>query len=42
VGIKTPKGSDLSGMLVTDKDHQIDIADVDVMATCYLVPAMWN
>jgi uncharacterized protein YfaS (alpha-2-macroglobulin family) len=30
VGIKTPTGSDLSGMLVTDKDHQIDIADVDV------------
>ena len=29
VGIKTPKGSDLSGMLVTDKDHEIDIADVD-------------
>ncbi|MFD0794179.1 alpha-2-macroglobulin [Mucilaginibacter litoreus] len=30
VGIKTPKGSDLSGMLVTDKNHEIDIADVDV------------
>ena len=30
VGIKTPAGSELSGMLVTDKDHQIDIADVDV------------
>ncbi|ASU34799.1 alpha-2-macroglobulin family protein [Mucilaginibacter xinganensis] len=30
VGIKTEKGSDLSGMLVTDKDHDIDIADVDV------------
>jgi uncharacterized protein YfaS (alpha-2-macroglobulin family) len=29
VGIKTPKGSDLSGMLVTDKNHEIDIADVD-------------
>lgn len=29
VGIKTPKGSDLSGMLVTDKDHPIDIAGVD-------------
>lgn len=29
VGIKTPKGSDLSGMLVTDKDHEIEIADVD-------------
>ncbi|MBK0378789.1 alpha-2-macroglobulin family protein [Mucilaginibacter segetis] len=30
VGIKTPQGSDLSGMLVTDKDHEIDIADVDI------------
>ncbi|MDB5091428.1 MAG: hypothetical protein JWR09_5422 [Mucilaginibacter sp.] len=30
VGIKTEKGSELSGMLVTDKDHDIDIADVDV------------
>lgn len=30
VGIKTEKGSDLSGMLVTDKDHNIEIADVDV------------
>ncbi|MCO5947951.1 alpha-2-macroglobulin family protein [Mucilaginibacter flavidus] len=30
VGIKTEKGSDLSGMLVTGKDHDIDIADVDV------------
>lgn len=30
VGIKTPKGSDLSGMLVTDKNHVIQIADVDV------------
>ena len=29
VGIKTPKGSELSGMLVTDKDHDIDIAAVD-------------
>jgi len=29
VGIKTPKGSDLSGMLYTDKDNEIDIADVD-------------
>ncbi|TSD66542.1 hypothetical protein FFF34_003810 [Inquilinus sp. KBS0705] len=29
VGIKTPKGSDLSGMLVTDKTHVIEIADVD-------------
>jgi alpha-2-macroglobulin len=33
VGIRTPKGSDLSGMLVTDKDHEIDIADVDVKGT---------
>jgi alpha-2-macroglobulin len=30
VGIKMPKGSDLSGMLVTDKDHNVEIADVDV------------
>ncbi|MDB5133860.1 MAG: hypothetical protein JWP37_463 [Mucilaginibacter sp.] len=30
VGIKTPEGSDLSGMLVTGKDHNIDIADVDI------------
>ena len=29
VGIKTPKGSDLSGMLYTGKDNQVDIADVD-------------
>ncbi|WP_368045653.1 alpha-2-macroglobulin [Mucilaginibacter sp. BT774] len=29
VGIKTPKGSDLSGMLFTGRDNQIDIADVD-------------
>jgi alpha-2-macroglobulin len=29
VGIKTPQGSDLSGMLYTGKDNQIDIADVD-------------
>ena len=29
VGIKTPKGSNLSGMLVTDKNHEIDIAAVD-------------
>ncbi len=28
VGIKTPAGSELSGMLVTDKEHTIDIADV--------------
>jgi uncharacterized protein YfaS (alpha-2-macroglobulin family) len=29
VGLKTPKGSEISGMLVTDKDQVIDIADVD-------------
>lgn len=29
VGIKLPKGSDLSGMLETGKDHDIDIVDVD-------------
>ncbi|RFZ84487.1 hypothetical protein DYU05_02390 [Mucilaginibacter terrenus] len=29
VGIKTPEGAALSGMLVTDKDHNIQIADVD-------------
>jgi uncharacterized protein YfaS (alpha-2-macroglobulin family) len=29
VGLRTPKGSDLSGMLYTDKDNLIDIADVD-------------
>jgi uncharacterized protein YfaS (alpha-2-macroglobulin family) len=29
VGIKTPAGSDLSGMLVTGKNHVIEIADVD-------------
>jgi uncharacterized protein YfaS (alpha-2-macroglobulin family) len=29
VGLKAPKGSDMSGMLVTDKDHVIDIVDVD-------------
>jgi len=29
VGIKTPKGSELSGMLVTDKNHDIDVAVVD-------------
>ncbi|TWR31036.1 hypothetical protein FPZ43_00695 [Mucilaginibacter pallidiroseus] len=30
VGIKAPEGSSLSGMLVTDKNHVFDIADVDV------------
>ena len=29
VGIKTPKGNDWSDMLITDKDNEIDIADVD-------------
>ncbi|MEO6852026.1 MAG: MG2 domain-containing protein, partial [Mucilaginibacter sp.] len=29
VGIKTPEGSDLSGMLYTGRDNMIDIADVD-------------
>ena len=29
VGIKTPKGSDLSGMLFTDRNNEVDIADVD-------------
>ncbi|RCH55838.1 hypothetical protein DJ568_03525 [Mucilaginibacter hurinus] len=29
VGVKLPKGSDLSGMLVTGKDHVVDIAAVD-------------
>lgn len=33
VGIKTPKGSNLSGMLVTDKTHEIEIADVDTKGT---------
>jgi len=35
VGIKTPKGSDLSGMLFTDKDNEIDIADVDVKGNAF-------
>ncbi len=29
VGIKTPKGSDISGMIYTGRDNMIDIADVD-------------
>ncbi|MEO7212492.1 MG2 domain-containing protein [Mucilaginibacter sp.] len=29
VGLKTPKGSELSGMLVTDKNHDIEIVAVD-------------
>ena len=29
VGIKTPKGSELSGMLFTNRDNEIDIADLD-------------
>jgi uncharacterized protein YfaS (alpha-2-macroglobulin family) len=35
VGIKTPKGSELSGMLVTDKDHEIEVADVDVNGNAF-------
>ena len=35
VGIKTPKGSDLSGMIYTDKDNEIDIADVDVFGNSF-------
>ncbi|SDD29588.1 hypothetical protein SAMN05216464_101329 [Mucilaginibacter pineti] len=35
VGIKTPTGSELSGMLVTDKNHVIDIADVDVNGNAF-------
>jgi len=35
VGIKIPKGSDLSGMLYTDKDNEIDIADVDVKGNAF-------
>jgi uncharacterized protein YfaS (alpha-2-macroglobulin family) len=30
VGVKTPQGSDFSGMLPVDRDNSIDIADVDV------------
>ena len=26
---RTPKGSDLSGMLFTDRNNEVDIADVD-------------
>lgn len=33
VGIKTPEGSEYSGMLGTDRDNPIDIADVDVDGT---------
>ncbi|MCJ8209764.1 MG2 domain-containing protein [Mucilaginibacter sp. RS28] len=29
VGVKVPKGNELTGMLVTGKDHVFDIADVD-------------
>jgi uncharacterized protein YfaS (alpha-2-macroglobulin family) len=35
VGIKTPQGSDLSGMLYTGKDNQIDIADVDTRGNAF-------
>ncbi len=33
VGIKTPEGSAYSGMLNTDRDNPVDIADVDVKGT---------
>ncbi len=29
VGLRAPKGNELSGMLVTGKDHEFDIVDVD-------------
>lgn len=29
VGLRTPEGDRLSGMLLTDQDHQVDIVDVD-------------
>ena len=35
VGIKTPKGSELSGMLVTDKTHVIEIADVNTKGALF-------
>lgn len=35
VGIKTPEGSAMSGMLTTDTDHIIDIADVDVKGNLF-------
>ncbi|MGZ3766588.1 MAG: alpha-2-macroglobulin family protein, partial [Mucilaginibacter sp.] len=35
VGIKTPQGSDLSGMLFTGRDNQIDVADVDTKGNAF-------
>jgi uncharacterized protein YfaS (alpha-2-macroglobulin family) len=35
VGIKTPKGSDISDMLFTGRDNQIDIADVDTKGNAF-------
>jgi uncharacterized protein YfaS (alpha-2-macroglobulin family) len=35
VGIKIPKGSDLSGMLFTGRDNQIEIADVDTKGKAF-------
>jgi uncharacterized protein YfaS (alpha-2-macroglobulin family) len=35
VGIKTPQGSDLSGMLFTGRDNQVDIADVDTKGNAF-------
>lgn len=35
VGIKTPQGSDLSGMLFTGKDNQVEIADVDTKGNAF-------
>jgi len=35
VGIKTPQGSDLSGMLYTGRDNQIDIVDVDTKGNAF-------
>ncbi len=35
VGIKTPQGSDLSGMLFTGRDNPIDIADVDTKGNAF-------
>lgn len=35
VGIKTPQGSDLSGMLFTGRDNQVDVADVDTKGNAF-------
>jgi len=35
VGIKTPEGTDISGMLFTGKDNQIDIVDVDTKGNAF-------